>query len=202
VSATIYIEGGASGPESREQDIRCREGFRKLLEKSGFTGRLPRLFACGGRNAAWDAFKTAQATKAPQDYVALWIDSEDPMASIEETWAHLQKRDGWEKPAEARDDQVLMMTTCMETWIIADRAALRAHYGNNLQVSALPAIVDLEKRHRHLIHDRLEHATRNCSNAYRKGKRSFVILAKLTPDTLKAHLPSFDRILRILREKL
>ena len=34
VNAHIYIEGG----ESKEDQIRCREGFRKLLEKAGFVG--------------------------------------------------------------------------------------------------------------------------------------------------------------------
>lgn len=45
-------------------------------------------------------------------------------------------------------------------------------------------------------------ATRNCKNAYAKGKRSFEILGKLDPDVLAKHLPSFSRVRRILKEKL
>lgn len=199
MNVRIYIEGGG---DSREQHARCREGFSKLLEKSGFSGRMPRLIACGGRGAAFDSFKTAQAMKAPQDFVALWIDSEDPVTKIDKTWEHLKQRDGWDQPADTRDDQVLFMTTCMETWIVADREALKAHYGAKLQVSGLPPVVDLEKRPRDLIHDKLEFATRNCSNAYRKGNRSFVVLAKLSPTTLSQHLPSFARIMKLLMQKL
>ncbi len=40
MSATIFLEGGG---DSKELHIRCREGFRQLLEKCGFKGRMPRL---------------------------------------------------------------------------------------------------------------------------------------------------------------
>jgi len=94
------------------------------------------------------------------------------------------------------------MTTCMETWIVADHAAMTDHYGAQLQVSALPPLVNLENRGRHDVLDSLVRATRNCANAYAKGKRSFEILAKLSPGTLALHLPSFVRVRRILNEKL
>jgi hypothetical protein len=198
VSAHLYIEGA----ESKEDQIRCREGFRRLLEKSGFTGRLPRLSACGGRNSAFDDFKIAHSDAKPGHFVAMLIDSEDPMEDIEQAWAHLKKRDNWEKPAGAEDEQVLFMTTCMESWIAADRETLRAHYGHNLQENALPPTNNLESRGRADVHDRLAHATRNCTNAYQKGKRSFVVVGELNPETLEALLPSFDRVKRILNTKL
>src|SRR5438034_1776349 len=87
VRSTIYLEGGG---DSRDLQIRCREGFRKLLERCSYAGRLPRLVACGGRGAAFDAFKTALGSSRKGDFVALWIDSEDQVANIEATWAHLQ----------------------------------------------------------------------------------------------------------------
>jgi len=90
----------------------------------------------------------------------------------------------------------------METWVVADRDALRKHYGSKLQVSALPPLVQLEGRGRHDVQDRLAHATRNCKNAYTKGKRSFELLARLTPAVLEEHLPSFVRTRRILNDKL
>ena len=74
----IYLEGGG---ESKELHSRCREGFCKLLQNCGFAGRMPRLFACGGREATFDDFKTALAAAAPGDFVAMLIDSEDPITS-------------------------------------------------------------------------------------------------------------------------
>lgn len=196
MSACIYIEGGG---DSKEQHIRCREGFRRLLERCGLS-RMPRLIACGGRNAAFDDFSHANARSS--DYIALWVDSEDPMADIEGGWEHLRARDGWKPPAGTADDQILLMVTCMETWIVTDHATLRKHYGVNLQQSALPALVNMESRDRHVIQNALVHATRNCSNAYTKGKRSFEILGKIDPTILRQHLPGFARCERILQAKL
>lgn len=199
VNVTVYVEGGG---DSKELHIRCREGFRKLLERSGFGGRMPRLVACGSRSQAYESFCTAHRNANRGGIALMLIDSEDPMTDIETTWTHLKRRDGWKRPDGADDKQVLMMTTCMETWIIADRAVLKSFYGQNLQESGLPFVANLESRPRDAIQGALAHATRNCGNKYEKGKRSFRILAELTPDTLSAHLPSFARTKRILGEKL
>jgi len=116
VSAVIYLEGGG---DSKELHARCREGFRKLLEKSGFHGRMPRLVACGGRDAVFGDFQRAHSVSTTP-YVAMWIDSEKPMANVEETWRHLRAVPTvlqWDRPDGAEDEQVLFMTTCMESWI-------------------------------------------------------------------------------------
>ena len=81
--STIYLEGGG---DSAQLKIRCREGFRKLLAKCGFDGRMPKLVACGGRGAAFDHFLTAHGARIAGEYIALLIDSEDPMTDIEAAW--------------------------------------------------------------------------------------------------------------------
>lgn len=199
VNARIYIEGGG---DSKELHTRCREGFRCLLEALGFSGHMPRLVACGGRSATFDDFKTAHSNAANDTYVAMLIDSEDPIADIAKTWAHLKQRDGWDKPEGAGDEQVLLMVTCMESWIVADRKTLRLYYGSKLQASALPALDDIETRDRGSIQQALSHATRNCKNAYTKGRRSFEVVAALDPRALRRHLPSLVRCERVLAENL
>lgn len=204
MSAHLYIEGG----ESKEDQIRCREGFRKLLEKSGFEGRMPRLSACGGRNTAFDDFKTAHANAKSGHWVAMLIDSEDPVTDLEEPWEHLKGRDNWDRPEGAENHQVLFMTTCMETWIVADRETLKAHYGHKLHLNSLPPANNLEQRNRHEVQEKLERATKECTNAYRKGKRSFEVLGALNPsaligsDSLRPLMPSFARMRQILADKL
>ena len=94
------------------------------------------------------------------------------------------------------------MTTCMETWIVADQTTLAKHYGADLQKSALPKLNNLENRPRDAIQNALTRATRKCRNAYTKGKRSFEVLGKLDPATLSTHLPSFVRVRRILDASL
>ena len=198
MSARIYIEGGG---QSKELKTRCREAFQKLLENAGISENKPRLVACGGRNAAFDHFQTAHAEQRPSEYVAMIIDSEDPPANIERTWEHLRTRDGWTAPAGAADEQVLFMTTCMETWIASDRSALKEHFGQCLQMNAVPPAHNIEQRNRAQIFQELTHATRECKSPYEKGDTSFKLLGTLSPATL-ANLPSFDRMARILKQKL
>ena len=200
MSSMVLLEGG--DVESSESLGRCREGFRRLLEKCGFSGRMPRLKACGSRQSAYENFVAIYASQSSLDYIALLIDSEDPVANIDETWRHLNQRDGWQRPAGAQNDQVLFMVTCMETWIVADRQTLNQHFGSPLQTSALPPLNNLEGRSRQDVQDRLERATRDCPGPYSKGPKSFEILGKLNPDVLEQRLPSFRRARRILSDKL
>lgn len=172
-----------------------------LLENAGFADSMPRLIACGGRDSTFNDFETAHAAQKAGDYVAMLVDSEDVVDYIEKTWDHLAQRDQWDRPDGANDEQVLLMATCMETWIVADRSALQKHY-LKLQESALPSLNNLEHRDRHDVYRGLCHATRNCSNEYTKGATSFEILSKLDPVVLKQHLPSFARVDRILKAKL
>ena len=204
MSAHIYLEGGGG---SKELDIRCREGFRKLLQSCGFEEqrRMPRLFASGGRDSAFDDFSNAHANNPAGEYIAMWIDSEEPLADDENTWEHLNNVttvSRWNRPAGASDDQVLFMTTCMETLLVSDHDSLRRYFGNKLQEPSLPPLVNLEHRSRQDIQNQLVHATRECPKAYSKGKQSFEILAMLTPVVLERYLPSFRRVRRILNEKL
>ncbi len=200
MNAILYLEGGG---DSKELHTRCREGFHRLLERCGFDKqrRMPRLVACGGRKAAFDDFKIAHDSHKGQ-FIALWLDSEAVLTDLERTWAHLASHDGWPQPDGASDEQVLFMTTCMETWLVTDRDTLQEHYGSNLHESALPPLDDLENRAREDVQPSLAHATRDCSNAYQKGERSFRVLGLLNPATLEKHLPSFARARRILNVKL
>lgn len=147
MSGRIYIEGGGA----KELDVRCRAAFRSLFEHCGFGGRMPRLVASGPRERAYDDFTTGLRNTDQGGFVGLLVDSETPMADFELTWSHLGQSDGWTRPPNARNEQVLLMVTCMETWIVADQSALRKCYGPQLQVAALPGLADLEQRSPHEI---------------------------------------------------
>jgi hypothetical protein len=197
VNVYIYVEGGG---DSHEEHVRCREGFRKLLERSGFSGRMPRIVAGGGRNATFEKFKVALLDR---DRIAiLLVDSEDPVTQT--PWAHLNARDGWVRPVQAVDNQAQLMVTCMETWIMADQTALRAHFGAGLNETALLSPNELEQCSRHDVQNALVQATRPCGRGlqYQKGKRSFRILANLDPATLRQRLPYFRRLVETLQTYL
>lgn len=201
MKVTIYLEGGG---DSKYSQIQCRQGFRKLVKKVGFAGKMPGIFACGGRNAAFDDFKTAMNSKSPTDYPMLLVDSEDPIAGNTTPWNHLRTRDGWIPPNGVSDDQSQLMVTCMETWLIADRVALREVFGASLQDSTLLPENNLEQYGRHQVQEALEHATPDCGEkkAYKKGRRSFQVLEAVNPDTLKQRLPYFKRFIETLEKLL
>lgn len=202
VKVKIYVEGGG---DSKMEHIRCRDGFRKLLEKAGFKDRMPSTTACGGRRSAYDDFCIATSSRGRQDtYPILLVDSEEPVLNPSEdpdsssAWKHLAStNDKWKQPNGTNADQVQLMTTCMETWIMADRDALHRVFGSTIQESALlPADARLEHRNRDEVQSKLEHATRDCgrNKAYKKGRRSFQVLEQLSPDVLDLHLLHFRRL--------
>ena len=195
----IYVEGGG---DSRSLHIKCREGFRKLLERAGFVRRMPAIKACGSRNDAFDDFRTAVESAGVEDYPVLLVDSESAVAS--DAWDHLKQRDGWDRPEEADADQAHLMVQCMETWCLADRKALAAFYGQGFTRTALLADVDLEARSKEDVQQAVENATRACGEArrYRKGRRSFELLGRLDPAALTQRLPHFGALCHFLQSKL
>lgn len=207
MKVTIFLEGGG---DTETQKAQCRQAFQRLFEKAGFTRpKAPALVACGGRNQTFNTFKAALAA-GKDAYLVLLVDSEDPVINTDESfdsdmaWKHLKQRDGWERPAHAANDQAQLMATCMETWIMADQAAVKAFFGSELQASALLPLLNLEARGRHEVQQVLEHATRNCGKgrSYTKGKKSFAVLATLNPATLQQHLPHFRRLIATLNRYL
>lgn len=200
VNVKLYVEGGG---DSKELHSRCREGFRKLLEKSGFSCCMPQIIAGGGRNGTYNRFRSAFfANHDPNITIILLVDSEDPLTTS--PWTHLNKRDGWERPNGASDDQVQLMVTCMETWIMADRQALRHFFGDCLKENRLLPAIELESRPCHEVQTALDFATRDCgrNRQYHKGDISFQVMAVLTPEILQQYLPNFQRLVDTLHNYL
>lgn len=176
----LYVEGGGN----KSVDSKCREGFGKLLKRARFTGRMPKITACGSRQEAFKAFRNHPTKKSRAGLPMLLVDSEEQVA--QSTWKHLHQRDGWERPAEAQDDQAQLMAQCMETWIIADPATLQRYFGAKFREAALPRTADLETCEKEKVQTALAHATRDCDRdrRYYKGKKSFELLSLLNPEML------------------
>lgn len=201
MSVTIYIEGG--GYHSKELQTLCREGFRKLLEKAGFRDRMPRLVACGPRDNTYRDFRIALRHARMGEYPILLVDSEDPV-NTPQAWEHLQRRDSWARPEGAEAAQAHLMVTCMETWVIADRATLSAFFGHCLHEGALLPENNLETRSKEDVQTALENATHGCGRdrEYSKGRRSFQLVGELNPEVLRARLPHFQSLLDALNHQL
>ena len=198
MSTRLYVEGGGDRKPLRTE---CRQAFRAFLQKAGLAGRLPRIFASGGRQQAYDNFRHALGASRGDDFVVLLVDSEGPIATDAERWRHLKDRDGWDKPAGATDDQVHLMVQCMEAWFLADRPVLADYFGDGFSENSLPRRADVEEVSKQELELGLNAATRNSrpKGAYRKGRDSFALLADLDPDKVANASPHAKRFLEALR---
>ena len=192
VAAYLYVEGGGDSKALRSA---CREGFRKLLERAGLGGRMPRIVACGGRGNAYDDFCTAMGDQGALS--VLLVDAEALVTEMS-PWDHVKARpgDGWDKPGGATDDHLHLMVQCMESWFLADRPAMRAFFGQGFQESALPAATAVAEAVGKIdLYARLAQATRNTKTkgAYGKGEHSFKLLATLDPALIRGASPWAER---------
>ena len=200
MSTRLYVEGGGDRNPSK---TRCRQAFRAFLLKAGLAGRLPRIFASGSRQQAYDDFRHALGSSRGDDIVVLLVDSEEPIATDPGRWRHLKDRDGWDQPAGATDDHVHLMVQCMEAWFLADRVALAGYFGDGFIENSLPRRTDVEAVSKQDLHRGLNAATRNSrpKGAYRKGRDSFAILADLDPGKVANASPHARWFLETLRDR-
>lgn len=175
----LFVEGGG---DSRYLHARCREGFRRFLERAGLGGRMPRIVACGGRGDAYDSFKTSVENE--RKYLPFLLVDSETTVTAESPWEHLKTSpgDGWEKPENAGDDQCHLMVQCMESWFLADIGALREYFKDGFLEDALPKNVTIESIEKSELFKSLKHATSKCQKrTYSKGDHSFALLGPIDP---------------------
>lgn len=197
MSAKIYIEGGGDSNESLETLF--HRSWTKFFESAGLVGRMPRVVRGGSRDRTFDLFATAIANPDPERVPLLLVDSEGPVQAGHSVWEHLQARDGWNQPGGASKDQAFLMVQFMETWLLADRSALKKHFGNQFKENVLKQWPRLEDVSKEKVLDALKRATTNCSRPYAKGKVAFALLEKTDPTCVEAACPHAKALLDRLR---
>ena len=195
----LYVEGGG---ESNALRTACRKGFSQFLEKAGLSGRMPRIVACGSRNAAYKDFCTA-LSQNKDELPLLLVDSETIVAPNDGSWQHLRQRDNWSRPQGANDDHAHLMAQCMETWLIADRDTLANYFGNGFNQNSLPQNYNLEAVDKEEIYRSLKNATRQTmKGSYSKGNHSFEILARINPELTCNRCSYANRLVAFLLKTL
>ena len=178
VTTTIYVEGGGN---SKELKTACRKGFRKFIERAGLVMNMPKIVACGGRGNAYQSFKKAVAGE--NGTAVLLVDAEAPLTGSS-SWHHLKITDSWDRPDGATDTQCHLMVEVMESWFLADMAALQSFYGQGFRAQDLPKNPEIENVSKHDVLAGLTQATRDTKN-YKKGISSFQILERLDTDKVR-----------------
>jgi hypothetical protein len=178
VSVRIYVEGGGDNKDTLK---RCAEGFTRYCQKLVPANHSPRIVACGGRQQAFDRFKTAVRSSQADEVCALLVDAEAPVKSAAAI-QHLHASDGWDFPAFA-GHKVFLMVQAMEAWFLADREALAAFYNGGFLAKSLPDNPNIEAIPKDQLEPALKHASKptRTRGAYHKGKHSFELLARIDP---------------------
>ena len=195
----IYMEGGG---DSRDGRAALRVGMAALLRPlkdiAQCEGLRWRLVACGGRDAAFKAFRNA--ANGGDTIAALLVDSESPVSST--PTAHLAHRNGWRLQA-VDGDAIHLMVQVMETWIAADVAALSRYYGSGFEPNQLPRRPMLEEVPKADLARALDRATAATSKgSYRKIRHASDLLGLIDPEVVKQRCPHFERLWRWLEQQL
>jgi hypothetical protein len=193
----IYIEGAERGDEA----VRMRKGFRKLLDQlyklaqqNGFRFHPPVM--CGSGEKTYREFKAAlQGNKDAISF--LLVDSERPVVDGVSPWMHLK----WNSLG-LDDSHCHLMTQAMESWLIADKDALKEVYGKGFNENPLPKSLVEQIAVKDLI-DGLKKATVNTAKGeYHKTKHAPEILKMLNVAKVRQAAPYCDRLFKTLAEKL
>ena len=202
MKSVIYVEGGGDTGHKRTD---CRRAFNRFFDKAGLKGRMPRIFASGGREQAYRDFCNDFEKASGNKFIVLLVDSETPVDKDFDAWSHLKARpeDNWDKPPGADTDNAHLMVQCMEAWFLADKEALSEFFGQGFNQNALPAHVEIEDIPKGDIGRGLEMATRQSvrKGTYHKGRHSFDILAKLDPAKVVKASPRAERLVRTLLDR-
>ena len=192
MSVKLYVEGGG---DSKTLKTACRRGFSRFIEKAGAAGRMPSVVACGSRENAYDSFRAALASG---DNAILLVDAEKPVTAVG-PWEHLKGRDNWDRPTGTTDLQCHLMVQVMESWFLADMAALGSYYGQGFRRQALPQNQNIEDVSKPDVNNGLDQATRHTQKGpYSKGKHSFEILERLDPTKVVGASPYAKRFIEAI----
>jgi hypothetical protein len=198
VSVRVYVEGGGNNKDTLK---RCQEGFARYCRNAAPNHPQPRIVACGGRQQAFNRFRTAVLNAQANESCVLLVDAESAVSNAGPV-NHLQARDGWSFP-DLGVHQVFLMVQAMVAWLLADHGALAAFYGQGFLVKSLPGNPDVESIPKDDLEPRLRHASAptKTKREYHKTRHGFAILAMIDPvkvATASPHAKLFNDFLRSL----
>jgi hypothetical protein len=93
----------------------------------------------------------------------------------------------------------------MESWLIADPAALKAFFGQGFRENQLPATANsVESVGKTQVYRALAKATKACKTKaqYGKGEHSFKLLGRIDPTKVTAACPWENRFVSELNKKM
>ncbi len=208
VKVTVLVEGAG---QNNALKTLARENLLGLIRKLQLS-EYPSIEFHGTRRAAFDRLKNELRRSSEDRFFILLVDSEEPFYpspdpnEIHHRWAHVRNRSGdnWIRPNTATDENLHFMATAMETWIVADKEAIRSRFPRDFRENAIRNVPDWEQRPKDEVMGLLRSATaeRSRKGCYQKGKISFELLGLVNPQTLRANCPHANLFFLELERRL
>ena len=201
MNVAIYMEGGGDSAGSKAE---LRPGHGCVSDRN--QRRVPNaglaLVCCGSRDEAHKYFKNERAN-GDAGIVVLLVDSEAPV-DIEPA-DHLVKRDRWDDLHGADGEMIHLMVQTMETWIVADRAALNGYYGRSFREIVRARRQNLEEVGKNDVAKGLRSATVGTQKgAYHKIRHARHLLQLIDPMTVRERCRHcgrlFETLLRLINQ--
>ena len=184
----IYFEG----------DNQLRPGFHGFLrEIKDAAGRQRcRFQLVEAKGTPVQDFRDALSTH-PDAWNVLMLDSDGPIDGSLADLCRSKKLD------PKLQDSVFWMVQVMESWFLADIAALKAYYGDSFQENAVKGNPEVEKILKTDVYSKLKRATKNAKpGEYHKTKHAPALLAAIDVNLVRSAAPNCDRMFRIILGKL
>ena len=203
MNVAIYMEGGGDSAGSKAELRRGMDVFLTEIKDACRTRAWHwKLVCCGSRDEAHKYFKNERAN-GDAGIVVLLVDSEAPV-DIEPA-DHLVKRDRWDDLHGADGEMIHLMVQTMETWIVADRAALKGYYGRSFRENVLPRRQNLEEVGKNDVAEGLRSATVGTQKgAYHKIRHARHLLQLIDPMTVRERCRHcgrlFETLLRLINQ--
>jgi hypothetical protein len=195
----IFVEGGG-GKDSKDE---LRRAFSEFLKEPREAARGKgvhwRVVMCGSRDATYKAFRnTVRDSRGA--LVFLLVDAEREVSGT--PLAHLAARDPWDL-SFASEDQCHLMAQVMESWFLADPAALQDFYKQGFAAGQIPKRTNVEEVPKFEVEAVLKSSTtRTQKGEYHKIHHGPLILERLDPEKVRARALHCERLFSILAEAL
>ena len=196
----LYVEGGG-GKESRDD---LRRAFGEFLSGPRTAARERgvqwRVVMCGSREDTFRAFRNG-VEEYPGSRVFLLVDADGPVQGTPRE--HLSAGETKWNLKFASKDQCHLMAEVMESWFLADPAALQQFYGPEFAGGQITKRVNVEDVPKDEVFGALDNATRKTKKGkYHKIQHGPFILERIDPEKVRARAPRCDDLLKALQEAI
>lgn len=185
----VFVEGADRGQGARL----LRAGLVSFLQRgTGAPVGAITVITGGSTGSTYNCF-IASRNGSPS---LLLVDSEGPVQGAPSE--HVSRHGKGQAPP---DDDCHLMVQCMESWLVADAAALEKYFKRGFDGKALPQRDNIEEEPKAEVLSKLRReVAKTPKQKYHKLNHGAVLLGQIDPTVVRQRAPHCDRLLRRLAE--